>query len=437
MSAALDRKLAAALVAGGLLAAPLAIAFPAQAAGADDKMARIEAQLAAQDLRLADQDRRLSEQRALIEVQGAEIQELRAERDDILAIRGGQRTTPGLAAAGAPPPIQLAAQQAPSSSANLPAQPVGEAPPPPERRLEDVAAIPEGLGVLTPRGTLILEPAVEFTRSSANRLVFRGVEIVPGVQLGVIDANDADRDSVVGTFTARYGLTNRLEVEARAPYVYRHDRVTTLAQRDDSITRTTRLETNHIGDLEFAARYQLNRGLPGDAIYVANLRVKPPTGKSPYDVNYDQFGVATGLATGSGFWGVEMGGTMLYPTDPAVIFAGLSYLYNIKRNINKIIGTVPIGEVDPGDSINANVGFGLALNPRFSISLGYAHSFIFSTKSEIGGTHQKSNTLQVGSLQMGLSFRLTPRTTINGNFEFGVTSDAPDMRLVIRAPYSF
>ncbi|MDB6168165.1 MAG: hypothetical protein JWM88_1029, partial [Verrucomicrobia bacterium] len=145
----------------------------------------------------------------------------------------------------------------------------------------------------------------------------------------------------------------------------------------------------------------------------------------------------TSLATGSGFWGVEVGATMLYPTDPAVIFASLNYLYNVPRNINKVIGEVPVGRVDPGDSIGANVGFGLALNPRFSISLGYSHHFIFATKSELGSTTQKSNTLQVGSLQMGLSFRLTPRATLNGNFEFGVTSDAPDMRLVVRVPYSF
>jgi hypothetical protein len=428
MSTPLAGRLAAAALTGGLLTAPFVISSPARASETGDQLARIEAQLATQALRIADQDRRLAEQRALIEAQGAEIQDLKGQRDQMLAeIRAGQRT--------APAPIQLAQQQAPAEG--LPGRPVGEAPPAPDRRLEDVAAVPEGMGVLTPSGTLVLEPALEFTRSSANRLVFRGVEIVPGVQLGVIDANDADRDSLVGTLAARYGLSKRWEVEARIPYVYRHDRVTTVAQRDASITRTTELEAQDIGDVELAARYQINRGLPGEPIFVANLRVKPPTGKSPYDVNYDQFGVATGLATGSGFWGVEAGATMLYPTDPAVIFASLNYLYNVPRDINKVIGSVPVGEVDPGDSIGASIGFGLALNPRFSISLGYSHNFIFATKTELGDTTQRSNTLQVGALQMGMSFRLTPRLSLNGNFEFGVTSDAPDMRMVIRLPYSF
>lgn len=439
MSIALSRKYRAGLLAGGLLAAPFVLAAPAQASEAEEQLAKIEAQLNAQGLRITEQERKLAEQRALIESQGLEIRALREQREQILSdIRAGH----GVAAPpepGGSAPVQLAARQAPpSAGGELPTKPVGEAPPSPARRLEqDVAAIPPDMGVLTPNGTLIIEPTLEYTRSSANRLVFRGVEIVPGVQLGVIDANDADRDSLVGTLTARYGFGDRLEIEGRLPYVYRHDRVTTLAQRDESITRTTKLEADDIGDVEVSARYQISRGLPGQPIFVANARVKPPTGKSPYDVGYDEFGVATSLATGSGFWAAEVGVTMLYPTDPAVIFGGISYLYHIPRDINKVIGEVMVGRVDPGDSIGANIGFGLALNPRFSVSFGYSHNYIFATESEYGETTQRSNTLQVGALQMGLSYRLTERLTLTNSFEFGVTSDAPDMRVVFRLPYRF
>lgn len=439
MSIASSRKYTAGLLAGGLLAAPFVMASSAQASEASEaQIAKIEAQLNAQGLRIGEQERKLAEQRALIESQGMEIRALREQREQILSdIRAGH----GVAAPepGGSAPVQLAARQAPpANGANLPTGPVGEAPPSPERRLEeDVAAIPPGMGVLTPNGTLIIEPTIEYTRSSANRLVFRGVEIVPGVQLGVIDANDADRDSLVGTLTARYGLGDRFEIEGRIPYVYRHDRVTTLAQRDESITRTTTLEAQDLGDVEVSARYQITRGLPGKPIFVANARVKPPTGKSPYDVGYDEFGVATSLATGSGFWAAEVGVTMLYPTDPAVIFGGISYLYHIPRDINKVIGEVMVGRVDPGDSIGANIGFGLALNPRFSVSFGYSHNFIFATESNYGETIQRSNTLQVGALQMGLSYRLTERLTLTNSFEFGVTSDAPDMRVVFRLPYRF
>ena len=447
MSSALVKRLELRLIAGSVLAT--VCCTPVLAAGPAPDLAKIEERLEKQSARIDEQERRLAEQWAVIEAQGAEIRALRSERDQLLAdVRAGR--SPELAASGpapaaaavaapaAPRPTQMAALQAPQQPNGLPSTPVGEAPPPSSRRIEaDAAAVPRGLGVLTPNGQLIVEPTFEYVRSSANRLVFRGVEIVPGIQLGVIDANDADRDSVVGSLVARYGVGDRFEIEGRVPYVYRHDRVTTVAQRDASITRTTSIENNDIGDVEVTGRYQINRGLPGDPIYIASLRVKGPTGEGPFDVTYDEFGVATSLATGSGFWAAELGVNMLYPTDPAVIFGGLSYLYNMSDDINKVIGDVRVGEVDPGDAISFNIGFGLALNPRFSVSFGYSHNFIFGTETQLNDTHQTSNSLSVGALQMGLSYRLTEKITLVNSFEFGVTSDAPDMRLTIRVPYRF
>ena len=79
-----------------------------------------------------------------------------------------------------------------SSSSPLPGEPVGEAPQPPEVQAE-IQAIPQQQGVLTPAGQLVFDPSVEYTRSSTNRLAFRGFELVPGIQIGLIEASDADR----------------------------------------------------------------------------------------------------------------------------------------------------------------------------------------------------------------------------------------------------
>ena len=414
--------------------------------------------------RLEAQEKQLDAQAAQLKAQAAEIDALKTERDGLradiskpadpynhaLADRRGASAQAANAAAaetnswladiratgdGQATPDDNT-QEARATAAPLPAQPVGEAPPS-ERKVRDVAALPEQASVLTPKGQMIFTPSAEYVRSSANRLVFRGVEIVPGIQLGVIEANDADRNSLVGTAALRYGLTSRLEIEGRLPYVDRFDRVTTVAQRDETISRTMNLKGQAIGDVEVSARYQLNDVRPGQPVYVASLRIKSPTGTSPYDVTYDQFGAATSLATGSGFWAAEGGVTMLYPTDPAVIFASLSYLHNVPRNIDKTIGTAMIGRVEPGDSIGASLGFGLSLNPRFSISLGYSHNYIFETKTQIGGTVQKSNSLQVGSMLMGWSFRLNDRVTLSNNFQFGVTSDAPNLEAIFSLPVRF
>jgi hypothetical protein len=243
---------------------------------------------------------------------------------------------------------------------------------------------------------------------------------------------------VIGSLAARYGLTDRLEIEARIPYVYRHDRITTVAAADQALTRTIELDANDIGDVEVSGRYQLNSGNDGWPIFVAGLRVKSDTGVGPYDVEFDKFAVAQGLATGSGFWATELGVTMLYPSDPAVIYGGLSYLHSFGGGINKQISeNLTVGNVDPGDGLSASIGFGLALNPKFSVSFGYSHHYIFPTDTELNGVTQSSNSLSIGALQMSLSYRLNQRFTLINSFEFGVTSDAPDMRLTVRVPYTF
>jgi long-subunit fatty acid transport protein len=128
---------------------------------------------------------------------------------------------------------------------------------------------------------------------------------------------------------------------------------------------------------------------------------------------------------------------MLYPSDPAVIFASLSYFAHLPKDIDKVEGDVRVGRVDPGDSIGMGIGFAFALNQRFSYSLGYKHNYIRPTETELNDTTQKSKSLQVGALTFGLSYRVTDRFSLNGNFEFGVTEDAPDMRFVLRVPVLF
>jgi hypothetical protein len=59
------------------------------------------------------------------------------------------------------------------------------------------------------------------------------------------------------------------------------------------------------------------------------------------------------------------------------------------------------------------------------------------SKTEIGGSIERSDRLQVGSFNVGMSYRLTPRVTANVSFEIGVTEDAPDLGVTLRFPISF
>ena len=57
------------------------------------------------------------------------------------------------------------------------------------------------------------------------------------------------------------------------------------------------------------------------------------------------------------------------------------------------------------------------------------------TETELNGAIQESTELQVGTMQMGLSFRASERLTLSAGVDFGVTEDAPDVRVSFRAPY--
>ena len=432
--------LLASVAAAALLAPGAALAQDADLAA---RVARLEALILDQQKRIEAQDALLAERAAgAAPPSGMAASDVdarwRVQTDasgravfadgDMAALRAGQ-TPPqagGQNAANNPPPTIPAPSGAPPVE-----------PPLLQARREQLAAIPEGIAVLTQPGKLTVDLSTEYTRSSANRLVFRGIEIVPGVQIGVIEANEANRDTGVATIAAKYGVTPRMEVELRAPYVWRNDTITTVQQRDEAVTRTIDLSGNGIGDVEAAVRYQINGGERGRPIVIAGLRAKSDTGEGPFEIPRDEFGVATRLATGSGFWGVEPSVAFLYPSDPAVIFGSLSYFAHLPRDINKTEGDVRIGRVDPGDAIGASIGFGFSLNPKFSFSLGYKHSYIRPTKSELNGVTEKSDSLQVGALQFGMSYLLSDRFSLNGNFEFGVTNDAPDMRFVLRVPIIF
>ena len=427
------RAAVAAATALTMLAAP--IMASAQEEDVSARLARLEALVASQQARIEAQEALLA-QRAAPAVQAAPgiLDAWRVQPDAILAAETGR----GLAQEdGAAPTFVAETPPAASSVASPDDTPQQAAPPALRQQRAELAAIPEGMTVLSRPGRFSFDLSTDYTRSSSNRLVFRGIEIVPGIQIGVIEANEADRDTIGATVAGRFGLTDRLEIEARVPYVRRSDIITSVQQRDEAVTRTIDLKGDGIGDVEAAVRYQINRGERGRPIFVGALRVKSDTGEGPFDIDRDEFGVATRLATGSGFWGVEPSVSMLFPSDPAVIFANLSYFAHLPKDVNMMEGDILVGEVDPGDSIGAAIGFGFAMNQNFSYSLGYRHNYILPTTSQLNDITEESDELQVGTLQFGMSYRFNDRFSLNGNFEFGVTEDAPDMRFVLRVPLVF
>lgn len=393
---------------------------------------RLAEEIEQQRKKLAAQEQALAEQQRVLAEQQDQLNALRAQ----MGLPQPPSLAPvaynlGRAAVPSAPPVPpvMRAQNEPASGA------VGAAP---EEERPEISIIPEQGGVLTRRGQLVLEPQIEYAHSSTNRFFFQGFEVVDTVLIGLIEATDADRETLQAALAARLGITNRLELEARIPYLYRDDRVeNVLVSITDQPTITESTSSHGLGDIEIAAHYQINDGMGGWPYFVGNLRVKTDTGEGPFDVDVDEFGIAQELATGSGFWGIQPSITAIFPSDPAVFFANLGYTWNIKRDIDKTIAGVEIGEVDPGDSINTTFGMGISLNERTSFSFGFEYDYVLKTTQERNGVEVESEELKIGSLLLGWSYQLSDNVGLNLNTGFGVTEDATDFRTTLRVPIRF
>lgn len=431
----------------------------------------------AQDASAAPEEKRLDQLEDLVEQQSRLIEELResmaaqqsnmdelrrALADEQLedararGLKSDQWTMPasvtGTAAATA------AASARPGPSQQDSERPVGRAPES-DSRPPAIAQIFEQPGVLTPRGKFVIEPSVQFGYSANDRVALVGFTIIPAILIGLIDVRQVKTTTAVATLTGRYGLTNRLELEAKVPYVYVNgDTVSREIFTGSAQDKVFNASGHGMGDVEVTARYQINKGGADKPFYIGWLRYKSRTGKDVFEVvtdcvtrcvaNATGTGLPLELPTGSGFESIQPGLTWLFPSDPVVFFGSLSYLHNFKRsNVSRTVlsGAPPpfsptttdfIGEVKAGDIIGFNVGMGLALNEKAAISIGYDQSIVGKTQQN-GVDAPGAVRVILGTLLLGGSYRFSDRMSLNVALGVGVTRDTPDVSLTVRVPIAF
>jgi len=427
-----------------VIAAALAVAFSGFAQGAEISAAEAKALKA----KVNEQAKRMEALKKQLADTDAKLQSIQQALGVDVPAKTAAAATP--VKGKEPPPAQVA--QAPTvapvpqaaAAAQQPAT-VGESRP---ERVQPVAQIFEQPGVLTPAGQFSFETGVQYSYSSSNRVSLVGYTIIPAITIGLIDVREVRRNSTVANFTGRWGVTNRMELEAKVPLVYRSDdqltRPLNLGAGRDQLFNST---GQGIGDVEATARYQFNDTSVDKPVYIGSLRFKSRTGKDPFEVLTDTTEapelitnrIETELPTGSGFYTIQPGLTVLYPTDPAVFFGGLNYQFNLSRSgvtANTTQGQIAVGDVDPGDVFGFNFGMGLALNEKSSFSLGYDGASVGKTK--INGVDAiNASRIQLGTLLLGYSQRLTPSTSLGLTVGVGVTRDTPDVTLGLRLPISF
>ncbi len=433
---------------------------------------------------LAEQASQLDAMKRALAEQEAVIRELRTViGNEVLAIkRGGQRSGPGVSpsdnatnaatSAAAASATQLAPNavnnpqqiilQPPQDMAQGPQagesadrqtvaleEPVGR-PPEEDRRPPEIAPIIDQPGVLTAQGKLVIEPGFQYGYSSNNRVALVGYTIIPAILIGLVDVREVKTSTYIPSVAFRYGLTKRLEIEAKVPYV--HSSGQTVSREvftGTAVDRVFNASGSGIGDVEATVRYQLNYGNEKMPYFVGWLRYKSNTGKDPFEVvtdcvtrcvgNTTGTGLPLGLPTGTGFQAIQPGITWLLPTDPAVFFGTFSYLHNFGRTVSRTVLNGEkefLGKIQPGDIFEFSFGMGLSLNEKASFSIGYDQAIIWPTKQN-GQTVPGSVRVTQGTLLVGYSYRFNNRYTLNLSVGAGLTRDTPDLQVNLRLPITF
>jgi hypothetical protein len=389
----------------------------------------------------------LSEQARQIELLKQSVADQDARHRELQRSLGQEPRASTAQSGGLPPSTQ---ERGSASDTTQRAVRVGSAPLQ-ENQPPAVAPLFDQPGILTPKGKFVLEPSLQYAYSSSNRVALVGYTIIPALLIGLVDVREVKRSTVTGALTTRYGLSNRLEVEARLPYVYRSDatisrEIFTGSASDNAFNTSGKA----MGDIEVAARYQLNEGGANWPYFLGSLRFKSRTGKDPFEVvtdcvtrcigNTTGTGLPLNLPTGSGFYSLQPGVTWLFPSDPAVFFGGFSYTYNFKRSdVSRQVRDGErefIGTVEPGGIFGFNFGMGLALNDKSSLSLGVDLNSVGRTRQN-GDPVRGSVRTQLASLLMGYSYRYSDKTAFSITVGAGLTRDTPDLTLNLKIPMSF
>lgn len=231
---------------------------------------------------------------------------------------------------------------------------------------------------------------------------------------------DEKQHTFTSSISVNYGLRDNLQLGMRLPYIYKYEDV-------DNIRET------ELGDISFGLQYQpvIREGLP---TIILHASFKTKTGRSPFEINPE-----LELATGSGYYSLEIGMNLSKVLDPLVVFGGISYGYNFKvKNLHQTLpGVGVLEEVEPGDTINFNMGIAYALSPDVSVNLIWSQSYSFRTDFLIDGSKVRGLPRNSATLQIGTGWRLSPRTTLHVSVGHGLTPDAPDFFVSFRLPFGF
>lgn len=446
------RDLVAALLTGVSLAGATSLAA-AQAVPNDSdtawSLARLRAQIKQQEARLKQTELQLQQERAELERQGAlldsAMKNIRATGTGPVTAAANETGTAPVETANPTPAATPAQTSAPIVSSEPKLHQ--------ESKVLQTSPLQSVGGVLTPRGSFVIDPSLEYDYSAQNQLTLNGFTILPGITFGQLLIARRQQSLLTPALTLRYGVTNRLELSAKIPYVYGYSESVTqsvLQQNSSGTTVNVLAPSAHaaaLGDIQVGASYQFNSGGPATPIFIGNAIFKTATGTSPfsmpiYTVNDPNGGILAGIQkevpTGTGFYAIEPSLTVLYPTAPGIVFGNLLYIHNFGRTVDvqdPSGGPAISARARPGDAVAATFGIGFALNDQATFTLSYQQEHVFG--ASFNNAPVKGSAYDFGTFNFGVGYQISKSAMINVGVGIGAGPDAPAAKILVDMPIQF
>ena len=300
-----------------------------------------------------------------------------------------------------------------------------------------------------------IDAGVAYSHFSNAQLNLSGFLALDSIFLGTISLDQTDSDVITSDVTARYGI-GRFQADVNIPWLYRRSNFRSggAGANASGLIEATKT-TSGLGDMSAGLSYRLVKETATRPDIVVNIRGKAPTGRDPFGVSLVEVPGSEGnlkipasLSTGTGVWGASAGVSVLKTIDPMVVFGSLTYFHNFRKHfpdLSEAQGDQP-GEASLGDAIQYGVGVAFALNDKSSLNTSFTERLVRHSELLFDPTDPtKKATWQtivgseanVGVLNLGATFSLSPRLTLLTNLGVGITQDAPDMTVTVRLPYQF
>lgn len=320
-----------------------------------------------------------------------------------------------------------------------------------ERREQERALVVREHAPLFER-TLTFDAGYTYSYYDRRQLALSGFIALDAIFLGTINLDQTKATVMTLDLSARYGLTDRLSLEASVPYVWRDTRfVSAGAGGASNVISELQLHSNDLGDASLALYYQWIKESARWPDVVTSLRVRAPTGRDPFglkliqpDTQNSNLNIPQDLPTGTGLWSATANVSALRTYDPVILFGNLGFTWNRAddfEDISPVTNQVIPARVSLGNTIQLSGGIAIALNDRSAVSFSVASAFSAATHTR---TPQQAEWARVpGSsvnstaLNIGASYALPSGWTINSQLAAGLTPDAPNFVFGLRASHSF